>query len=194
MSRAGSLNGSRRVPAAYRKEMESVLFAQTAVASSSSPSSANVRSSINAGGYSVIPTLTSSIFSMNSADELNHPHSSDTSSSVSSSHFSSMTTSPASSMGNASISSIPFLDDAPTLMSKPKPKHGDQDDLFTVGGHNSNVVHVNDLGWYLEKVLWKLGLHRKGRKEFMSVSFPSRSGGMPLDQQDRLTKNGSLFM
>jgi hypothetical protein len=74
-------------------------------------------------------------------------------------------------MGNASISSIPFLDDAPTLISKPKSKHGGQDDYFNIGGHNSNVVHVNDLGWYLEKVLWKLGLHRKGRKEFMTVSF-----------------------
>lgn len=150
----------------YRKELESVLFAQTA-----SASSASTRNSIRAGGYSIIPTRTSGIFSVNSADELRNPHSNDTFPSSSFSRSLSTTTSSASSMNNASASSIPFLDDKTTFTVKPKSEHRNPDDAFQIDGDNSNVVHVDDLGWYLEKVLWKLGLHRKGRKEFLAVSL-----------------------
>lgn len=49
-----------------------------------------------------------------------------------------------------------------------------QNDPFYIASGNCNVIYVNDLTWYLEKVLWKLGMHRKGRKEFMSVSQARR--------------------
>jgi len=170
MSRGSSSDGKRKVPMAYRKEMESVLFAQTAGSSSPSASSLSRRSRNNSRGQSSVPTLTSSIFSTTPSEDIWYSHPSDLSP-LSSSRSASETTSPASSIGNASISSIPFLMDAPALINTAGRLHANQDDPFSIGGMNSNVVHVNDLSWYLEKVLWKLGLHRKGRKEFTSVSL-----------------------
>lgn len=186
MSRTSSLNGRKKPPTAYRKEMESVLFAQSASPSASSSSSSSNNKRIHSGSSSggrfcssTIPTLTSSIFSTPTPDSIWYTHPSDISassaySSKSRSSSSLSTTSPISPSSNVSIESIPFLVDAPTLIDRTRLKHNNsynQNDRFYIGGHNSIVVHVNDLNWYLEKVLWKLGLHRKGRKEFMSVSF-----------------------
>lgn len=208
----GSTRSRRKTPSAYRKEMESVLFAQTATArapirKSSRNESGNTNGSGQNGIGSYAPppsyyssSLTSSILSMTSPSEDFWYTGSESGGGGTESVSSSATTSPASSFNsstlasilssssasspnalpfqtatNTSILDIPFLEDAPTLIDKRKMKYGNSDDPFYMGRENANVIHVNDLGWYLEKVLWKLGMHRKGRKEFMSVSHTFQS-------------------
>lgn len=177
LSRTASTTSRRRIPSAYRKEMESVLFAQTASTGNTAASTFSAKSrrssssgSLAGAGGCPTPSLTSAIFSAPSNDDFWSAQSSDKHGKRSYSRTSSTTTSPSSSLGRTSISGIPFLLDAPNLIDTRKLLSESQSDPFYMSTSNCNVLHVNDLSWYLEKVLWKLGMHRKGRKEFMSVS------------------------
>ena len=61
---------------------------------------------------------------------------------------------------------VPILKDTPGLLLG---KHH-EDDIFTVTRTNSVLLRRKDLQWYLDKVLWKLGVHKKARRDFLAVS------------------------
>lgn len=64
---------------------------------------------------------------------------------------------------------VPLLTDTPGLrLGKPA-----EDDIFAVTRTNSNLLRRKDLQWYLDKTLWKLGVHKKARRDFMAVSLLS---------------------
>ena len=67
-------------------------------------------------------------------------------------------------------SSVPILRDTPGLLLG---KH-EEEDVFAVTRTNSVLMRRKDLQWYLDKMLWKLGVHKKARRDFMAVSIRRR--------------------
>lgn len=187
---AGTLrNGKRWTPLAYRREMESVLFAQSSTSNSSSsslpPSSSGLAHTNEQASHTSNTFPSSSASSSTSAFRRAASASNDSgfsscSGSVESDkkHFhgppitsTSSTHIPSSNAQNPLRSSMPFFINAPILYDETSySRFASEADPLYMGRDKVNVCHVSDLDWYLEKLLWKLGMHRKGRKEFLSVS------------------------